>query len=99
MLLVVALALAACTADEPPVRPNILFIAVDDLKPWLGCYGDTLAHSPNIDRLARRGTVYTHAYCQVAICGASRASVLTGRYPGPRSSGFQKPCTPLLTNA
>jgi iduronate 2-sulfatase len=62
-------------------RTNVLFIAVDDLRPAVGCYGDPLAHTPNIDQLAREGVVFTRAYCQQAICGASRASLLTGRRP------------------
>ncbi len=62
-------------------KTNILFIAVDDLKPILGCYGDTLVKTPNIDRLAARGTVFLQNYCQQAVCGPTRASLLTGRRP------------------
>lgn len=62
-------------------RPNVLVIAVDDLKPTLGAYGDTHAVTPNIDRLASRGTVFDHAYCQQAVCAPSRVSMLTGLRP------------------
>lgn len=62
-------------------KPNILFIAVDDLRPQLGSYGDTVAITPNIDRLARMGVVFNRAYCQQAVCAPSRASVMTGRRP------------------
>ena len=62
-------------------KPNVLFIAVDDLKPILGCYGDKLIKTPNIDRLARMGTVFMSNYCQQAVCGPTRASLMTGMRP------------------
>nr|WP_121274256.1 sulfatase [Pedobacter schmidteae] len=62
-------------------KPNVLFIAIDDLKPILGCYGDPLIKTPNIDRLAKRGTVFKSNYCQQAVCGPTRASIMTGMRP------------------
>ncbi|HVW36533.1 MAG TPA: sulfatase, partial [Pirellulales bacterium] len=59
-------------------RPNILLICVDDLKPALGCYGDRLAKSPNIDRLAARGVRFELAYCNQAVCAPSRNNLLLG---------------------
>jgi len=62
-------------------RYNVLFIAVDDLRPQLGCYGQKQINSPNIDRLAAEGVTFLRCYCQVPVCGASRASLLTGARP------------------
>jgi iduronate 2-sulfatase len=71
----------AVPAAEPAKKLNVLFISVDDLKPALACAGDPVARTPNIDRLARRGTVFTRAYCQQAVCSPSRSSLMTGRRP------------------
>ena len=62
-------------------KPNILFIPVDDLRPELGCYGNKKIKTPNIDRLAKSGLVFSRAYCQQAVCNPSRASLLTGLRP------------------
>lgn len=62
-------------------KPNVLFIAVDDLKPMLGCYGDNVIKTPCIDRLAAQGTTFLNAHCQQAVCGPTRASLLTGLRP------------------
>jgi arylsulfatase A-like enzyme len=64
-------------------RPNVLFIVVDDLRTELGCYGAPQVKSPNIDRLASQSTLFTRAYCQVPVCGASRASLMTSVLPTP----------------
>ncbi len=60
---------------------NVLFISVDDLRPELNCYGASHIVSPNIDKLASEGRLFTNHYVQVATCGASRSSMLMGRYP------------------
>jgi arylsulfatase A-like enzyme len=62
-------------------KPNVLFIAIDDLKPILGCYGDPMIKTPNIDRLANMGTVFKSNYCQQAVCGPTRASLMSGMRP------------------
>ena len=66
---------------------NVLFIIVDDLRPLLGCYGHPEIHTPHIDRLAERSTLFNRAYCQFPVCNPSRASILTGLRP--TTSGVQ----------
>ncbi|TXT48661.1 MAG: sulfatase [Limisphaerales bacterium] len=62
-------------------RPNVLLICVDDLKPALGCYGDALAKSPNLDRLAARAVQFNRAFCNQAVCSPSRNSLMTSLRP------------------
>ena len=64
-----------------PVRPNILFIAVDDLRPELGCYGNPEIKTPHFDRFAHSGVRFDRAFCQAAACAPSRASLMTGMRP------------------
>jgi arylsulfatase A-like enzyme len=71
--------LALCSMAA--AKPNILFLAVDDMRPLLGCYGDTQVVSPNIDKLAANGTVFSNAHCQWAVCGPSRVSIMTSLMP------------------
>ncbi|TMM55765.1 sulfatase [Maribacter algarum] len=67
--------------EEPAKKPNILFIAIDDLRPELGAYGSEIAITPNMDALAADGLLFNNAYCQEAICSPSRASIMTGARP------------------
>ncbi len=73
--------LAAVCTSQAADKPNVLFIAIDDLRPELGCYGSPIAVSPNLDALAKDGLLFNRAYCQQAICRPSRASLMTGARP------------------
>lgn len=68
-------------SEAKPTRPNVLFIPVDDLKPLISAYGDKMAITPGMDRLAREGMAFQNCYVQQAISGATRASCLTGMRP------------------
>ncbi len=77
-LSLIFLAATATVQAAGPARPNILFICVDDLKPAIGCYGDALAKTPNLDRLAARGMRFDLAYCNQSVCAPSRNNLLLG---------------------
>jgi iduronate 2-sulfatase len=79
-LTILALFCALC-GDVLAAKPNVLFIAVDDLRLELGCYGVKEIKSPNFDRLAASGVAFTRAYCQQAVCNPSRVSLMTGLRP------------------
>ena len=81
IVFVVSLPNAFAQASDLNGRPNVLFIAVDDMRMNLGCYGDSIAVTPNIDKLASRSMRFDRAYCQFASCNASRSSILTGQRP------------------
>ncbi len=86
IFLIVALTVFAMNSSRAEEgQPNILFIAVDDLRPELGCYGNSVIHTPNIDKLAKEGSIFTNHFVQVPTCGASRYSLLTGMRPRKKS--------------
>lgn len=80
--LLIALVLCSTVADlTAQTRPNVLFIAVDDLRPEIGCYGNKVVKTPQIDRLAASGLVFERAYCAQAVCSPSRTAIMTGLRP------------------
>ncbi len=74
------LALPGCTPQPSPELPNILWITSEDNSPIAGCYGDKLATTPHMDRLAESGFLYTHAYANAPVCAPARNTILTGMY-------------------
>ncbi|MBK1879666.1 sulfatase [Pelagicoccus mobilis] len=81
LTVLLASGLAPTSNAEAANKPNVLFIAIDDLRPELGCYGSPVAISPNLDKLADNCLLFNRAYCQEAICGPSRASLMAGARP------------------
>ena len=80
---VLALICISFSGVKASSRPNVLLICVDDLRPELNCFGKSYIHSPNIDRLASQGRAFLSHYVQAPTCGASRNTLLTGRYGWP----------------
>ena len=83
LLLLLALAVTAVAQTK---RPNILWISTEDISPDLGCYGDSYAVTPNIDKLAAQGVRYTNAFATAPVCAPSRSAIITGMYPTTISS-------------
>src|SRR5258706_11075924 len=80
--LALVLFLATTASSATANRPNVLFIAIDDLNDWVGCLqGHPQVKTPRIDQLARRGTLFANAHCQAPLCNPSRNSLLTGLRP------------------
>ena len=73
--------LNATESQKETRHPNVLLICIDDLKPRIGCYGDPLAQTPSMDRLAKRGVLFERAYCNQAVCSPSRNALLVGLRP------------------
>ena len=87
LFMVIVCITTGCSGDKiiddskSTLRPNILFIAVDDLRPELSFYGAHHIHSPNLNQLSKESLVFNRAYCNIPVCGASRASLLTSTRP------------------
>ena len=90
------LLLGYCVVLQAVEKPNILWITAEDMSPTLGCYGDTFATTPNIDKLAKEGVLYSNAFANAPVCSPSRSCLITGCYPTSLStqqmrSGFSIP--------
>lgn len=91
-----ALAVPAASAGDPgPARPNILWITCEDTGPHLGCYGDREATTPNLDRLAARGMIYTRAWSGAPVCAPARTAIISGVYPTSTGSEHMRSLVPL----
>lgn len=91
---------SAATAAPAPTsptaaRPNIVWVVSEDNNPWLGCYGDPLARTPNLDRLAATGILYRHAHAAAPVCAPSRSSIITGRYAPRLGTQHMRSLVPL----
>ena len=86
-VLLISIIISSCTINSNDSKQttsrskNVLFIVVDDLKPEMGCYGNSFIKTPNLDKLASQGFVMENNHCQQAVCGPTRASLLTGKRP------------------
>ena len=85
-LLVLALTITASKTVKPPEKLNVLFIIADDLNCAIGAYGDRLVKTPNLDKLAKQGLIFSNAHVQYPLCGPSRVSLMTGLYPDQTKS-------------
>ena len=92
LLVAFCLSLGAQAAGE---KPNILWITCEDISPDLGCYGDDYAVTPNLDRLARQGVRYTHAFAPIGVCAPSRSSLILGTYASSAGTQHMR-CTGIL---
>ncbi|MFN3327094.1 MAG: sulfatase-like hydrolase/transferase, partial [Bryobacteraceae bacterium] len=85
--------LTACGVNRP--KPNILWITCEDIGPHLGCYGDTYATTPNIDKLAAKGMIYKYAWSTAPVCAPARTTIISGLYPPSTGSEHMRSETRL----
>ena len=94
IVLITLLLTSPLRAAEPAAKPlNILWLSVEDMSPWLGCYGDKTAPTPNIDRLARQGVRYTNAFATSPVCAPARHTLITGMYASATGAMHQRTTT------
>ena len=97
-LKVVLLLVIGSTALFAADRPNILWITSEDNSPYIGCYGDPLAKTPTIDKLAKNGVLYQNAYSNAAVCGPARTTLILGMYPASVGGEHMRSQAPLPAN-
>ncbi|NMC19479.1 MAG: sulfatase-like hydrolase/transferase [Thermogutta sp.] len=88
-------AVASESVDEAAARPNILWLTCEDTGPHLGCYGDAYSHTPNLDALAQRGTIYLHAWSTAPVCAPARTAIITGMYPSSTGAEHMRSWVPF----
>jgi uncharacterized sulfatase len=88
-------ALAAEQTEKPKPRPNILWLTSEDHGPHMGCYGDTFATTPNIDALAAKGMIYTHAWSCAPVCAPARTTIISGLYPPSTGAEHMRSMVPF----
>ncbi|NUQ65736.1 MAG: sulfatase [Pirellulales bacterium] len=82
-------------AADGPAKPNILWLTCEDIGPHLGCYGDKYADTPNLDRLAAKGTIYLHAWSNAPVCAPARTAIISGMYPTSTGSQHMRSMAPM----
>src|SRR6266545_1854590 len=90
-----SLASVALASAAEDARPNILWITCEDIGPALGCYGDKYADSPNIDKLAARGMMYSNAWSNAPVCAPARTTIISGVYPPSSGAEHMRSMTRL----
>src|SRR5947199_6139461 len=75
-------------------RPNILWLSSEDHGPHMGCYGDTFATTPNVDKLAARGMIYTHVWSCAPVCAPARTTIISGMYPTSTGAAHMRSLVP-----
>lgn len=92
---IVCITFTSCQEKVPEELPNILWLTSEDNSPFLGCYGDDFATTPNLDKLASEGFLYTHAYANAPVCAPTRNTILTGVYASSNGNQHMRSYYPL----
>lgn len=95
VLISLSISWGALALETPPDRPNVLWITCEDISPYLGSYGFAQAHTPNLDKLAKRSIRYTHAYANAPVCAVARSTILSGMYASTIGTHQMRSLIPL----